>query len=333
LIGRELDHSKPFHHPDFKSVRLRCRFNSGPLFYLEYNWKLYRYLKKQVITSDIVNSIDADTLTAGYYAKKSTGCTLVFDAHEYFSQVPELKEGSFKQKIWKSVEDRFIPFADKCYTVGPALAKLFSGLYSTSFAVVRNCPPKRDWPPVQPAEPPYLLYQGALNKGRGIESAILAMNYLPDMKLVLIGDGDIRNELEALVQDNELSDRVEFLGFIQPDDLHKYTRFAFAGLNVSEPLGESYFYSLNNKCFDYLHAGLPAITNPFPEYRKINEQYETMVFANANDLEIANAVRKLRENDTWYRKLKDNCLIAALRFNWEREEQELLRVYAEIEND
>lgn len=284
-------------------------------------------------SNDIVCSVDADTISVGYLLKKYKRCTLAFDAHEYFSQVPELVSGSIKQRVWEKVERTCIPHADICYTVGPELAKRFTALYGKDFSVVRNCPPTNNTPTVHPAEPHYLIYQGALNKGRGLEACIMAMKHLRELKLVIIGDGDLKNELVDLVKKHHLSDQVEFLGFIYPDDLLRYTRFAFAGLNVSEPLGDSYYYSLNNKCFDYLHAGIPAITNPFPEYQNINESFETMVFANANDKEIANAVRKLRENETWYQKLKDNCLLAASTFNWEQEEQELLRVYDQIDNN
>ena len=89
--------------------------------------------------------------------------------------------------------------------------------------------------------------------------------------------------------------------------------------------------SLNNKYFDHIHAGIPSITNPFPEYQLLNEKYECSVFATAQSEDIVKAVNLLLDDDQLYDRLRKNCLLAREELNWKNEEKALLQVYAEIQ--
>jgi glycosyltransferase involved in cell wall biosynthesis len=331
LVGRELPDSKPLTEKPFQQVRLKCAFKQGPLFYLEYNLRLFKFLRNELGKNDLINAIDADTLLAALWVKKSTGCKVIFDAHEYFSEVPELSRSPIKKWVWQKIEDYGIPKTDGRYTVGPMLAELFSKRYKVGFETIRNCPKKYERLH-EPEEPKHLLYQGALNEGRGLEHAIRALTLLPDLHLKIVGDGVLKPQLMELSGSLSVADRVHFEGFVSPDELPEFTSKAYLGLNVSEAKGQSYYYSLNNKCFDYIHAGLPAITNPFPEYQKIDQEYNVMEFADANDRSIADAVLKLLNCDSDYQKLRDNCLIASQNLNWEIEGQRLIKLYERVAN-
>ena len=64
---------------------------------------------------------------------------------------------------------------------------------------------------------------------------------------------------------------------MRPDELKSYTQKAKLGINLVEHLGLSYYYSLSNKFFDYIHAGLPQITMNFPEYKNLNDKYQVAI--------------------------------------------------------
>ena len=113
--------------------------------------------------------------------------------------------------------------------------------------------------------------------GRGLEALILAMKTIP-MNLKIAGDGDLDKNLKKLVLEQQLSDKVEFLGLIKPEELKHHTNQALIGYNVMENIGLSYYYSLSNKFFDYIHSGVPVITNQFPEYNDLNNTYNCCVF-------------------------------------------------------
>ena len=325
LWGRVKSSEKTKSQP-FTQRRFKFWMSTGPLFYLEYN--VFVFWALLFTKFDVVHAVDLDTLPAAFLATKLKGKKLVYDSHEYFTEVPELISRSAKRKVWLAIERFFVPKLTTAITVGSKIAQEYQAKYGVKFQVVRNCPIQKPMPLPIPGKP-YLLYQGALNKGRGLEALVAAMPEI-DMHLKIAGSGDIEEELKAQAADLGVLDKVSFLGMLDPADLPPLTVSAFAGINVSENLGLSYYYSLNNKYFDYVHAGLPAITNPFPEYMALEEKYPCSVYATSASQEIVKAVNLLLNDKELYQKLKKNCLLAARDLVWSNEEKTLLTVYEEI---
>ena len=96
-----------------------------------------------------------------------------------------------------------------------------------------------------PADKRILLYQGAVNIGRGIEWIMAAMPYLPDCHLVVAGVGDIFQQLKREAADAKL-ENVTFLGRVEPSILHCLTSSAALGLSLLENRGLNYYYSFPN---------------------------------------------------------------------------------------
>jgi glycosyltransferase involved in cell wall biosynthesis len=273
LVGRERDSSAPLANEPFKQTRLKCWFNKGKLFYIEYNLRLISYLRSQEF--DAACAIDLDTIAAVYMAGNKT-TKLIYDAHEYFTEVPEVLRRNSVRKVWQWVEETFVPRFDLAYTVSPKLAELFSIKYRKPFHVIMNAPVLSNSSVTRHPTPVTLLYQGALNEGRALEHLIEAMQGI-NAKLLLAGQGDLSNELRALAKRLNIETKVQFLGYLKPDELRKITAQATIGINVLENKGLSYYYSLSNKFFDYIHALVPQICIDFPEYRKINDEYNRSI--------------------------------------------------------
>ncbi len=332
LVGRVLPSSIPLSPQPFRQKRLRLFFKKGKLFYLEYNLRLTLFLLFSKF--DIVNSIDLDTLLPGYFVSKIRGKICVYDAHEYFTEVPEVVERPAVQRIWEWVARMIIPRLKYAYTVCHSLAEIFEEKYGTSFEVIRNVPWQKPLPPEnfeQKTQPFTLLYQGVLNDGRGLEEAIEAMVDLPDAVLWLAGEGDLSQYLRLLTAQLGVESRVKFLGKLPPDELSKLTPQAHLGLNLLKTKGLNYYYSLANKAFDYVQAGLPSLNMDFPEYRRINQEHEVFLLLKKLDsASISAAVEKLRSDKELYRQLEGNCREAAHIFTWENEEKVLLSFYQKI---
>jgi glycosyltransferase involved in cell wall biosynthesis len=329
LVGRKLPYSIPFASEYFHHKRIKCYFNKGKLFYIEYNLRLFIYLLFK--SFDIISAVDFDTLVPAFLTGKLKGKPVVFDAHEHFTEVPEVTNRPVVKRVWEWVGQTFIPKTRKQYTVGPALAKILSQKYNGDFAVIRNAPYYRqDNFETNISEQKFVLYQGALNKSRGIEHMILATKLIP-LEFHIIGEGDLSAALRELVKTNGLESKVKFLGFMQPEQLSAYSKKAYLGLNVSEHAGLSYYYSLNNKFFDYIHAGLPSLLNKFPEYILLNNEIETCILADPNPEDLADKINFLLNNPDKYSELKANCQKAAQRWNWQEEEKMLFKIYDEID--
>ena len=103
------------------------------------------------------------------------------------------------------------------------------------------------------------------------------------------------------------------------------------GINLFEPVGLNHFYSLANKFFDYMQAGIPQLTMNFPEYKKINNEYEVAVLINTVAVnEIATALNLLLNDGVLYERLKKNCQAAKNVFTWQNEEKQLLEFYKNL---
>lgn len=330
LVGRQRRASKPMRQEAFRQKRLWCYFEKGKLFYLEYNLRLFLFILFQPF--DIVCSVDLDTILPGFLVSRVRSKVCVYDAHEYFTETPEVERRPNVRRVWEWVAQFTIPKLKFAYTVGPALAGIFQERYGIPFAVIRNVPVRQEEPlkPQQSIEP-IIFYQGALNEGRGLEYAIAAMKNIEGAQLWLAGEGDLSVQLREQAQQLELGEKVKFLGFVQPHELQQLTPSAYIGLNLLENRGLSYYYSLANKAFDYVQAAVPSIQMAFPEYQALNRQYEAFyLLEELSTASVETALRKLLDNHQLYQRLQDNCMLAREEWSWDREEQVLLDFYRRI---
>jgi glycosyltransferase involved in cell wall biosynthesis len=324
LVGRKKAQSKNIKHQKFNQIRIKNWFNKGVLFYMEYNLRLFFFLLKN--KADIIISVDLDTIVPGVCVKYLRRSKLVYDAHEYFSEVPEVVERKVVKRIWELIARFCIPKSDRAYTVGPILAQQFSKRYKMDFGVVRNCPETINHTMSKSSISPYLLYQGALNEGRCVELYIRMMHHLP-MQLYIAGSGDLDADLRSLCQKEGLTNKVKFLGMLDPEELNEVTLNAFIGLNLLVDKGLSYHFSLANKSLDYIQAHVPSIHSKLPEYELINEEYDCFLFSETTENDLIEKIKLLQTNPELYQIKRKNCKIAAQKLNWQREKKELFRIY------
>jgi glycosyltransferase involved in cell wall biosynthesis len=323
LVGRKLSDQQHLNYP-FTTKRWKCFFNAGILFYMEYNLRLFLFLL--FVKYDIVHSVDADTIIPCVLISKIRNKKVIFDAHEWFSEVPELKDRNFKKRIWKWVENTFIPKTNGRITVSETLSIKFFELYKVNFEVVRNVPFLYQEKKEGVINEKYILYQGAINEGRGIELLCEASEKLP-INVVIAGDGPL---LFPLKKQYGMIENVRFLGQLNPNDLAKWTENAYLGYNLLENKGLSYFYSLSNKFFDYMKFGVPSLNSQFPEYQQIIESYDCGICIPYEvDVLIKNVILLLK-NEEFYKKLKKNSELAHDFFNWDVESKVLIHLYQNI---
>ncbi len=323
LVGRLLQNSRPLKEFSFKTHRIKCIYNKGPKFYAEYNIRLYYYLKK--LKADIYGAVDYDTLKAVTRAAGSRGKKVIFDAHEWFEEVPELEGRDKVKRYWQKIARKGIEKTNLRYTVSQGIAKKLGELYGKSFEVIHNCPPLREKEPGSVREE-LIVYVGVLNKGRGLAELIKTMPQI-NAKLWLVGEGDIREELWRLATDENVLDKVIFKGFVPPEELEEILLRARVGVNLLDGSSLSYKYSLANKFFDYVHAGLPQVFMDFPEYQSFYKQHR--VGAGIYDLKstsIAYAINHLIEDRNYWFNIHCSCLEARKEWSWQREETKLLNL-------
>ena len=338
LIGRQLTSSIPLQPQPYQQIRIKyLLFTTGKLFYLEYNLRLLFFLLFQ--SFDAICSIDLDTSIPGILISKIKGKPHLFDAHELFTHTPEVARRKFIQKIWESVQKFTFKHTNAAFTVGPAIAQYFEEKYNKPVAVVRNMPIKSGATnPNNPLSPAwqskidalqgqrFILYQGALNEARGLESMIHAMTEIPAI-LVLAGEGDLSQTLRNLTQSLNLEHKVIFLGMVTPNELPQLTKQAYIGYNVSQNAGLSYYLSLNNKFFDYTQSHLPSLINPYPEYKQLLSEFQVGLLTEPKVESIIEQASELLNNPSLYQELKSQCIAACEKWTWEQETPKLLSIF------
>ncbi|HET9745707.1 MAG TPA: glycosyltransferase, partial [Chitinophagaceae bacterium] len=273
-----------------------------------------------------------DTILPCYYISKLKRIKRVYDAHEFFSQLDEVVSRPNIYRFWHRVEKRMIPKFKNGYTVCEGLAEEFRKNYGVNYDVIRNVPVLNEYEEQIPSEH-VILYQGAINKGRGLNKLVIAMK---DVKapLWVCGDGNFIDEMRTVVDENGLAEQVVFFGMLAPAELKKKTAQSYIAINPFEKTGLNQYLSLSNKFFDYIHAGVPQITMNYPEYKRINDQYKIAELI--DDLEpstISRAINKLLHNEALYLQLKQNCVTAKEELNWQKEKSKLINFYQEIFNE
>lgn len=345
LVGRKLMASAPLQTYLFHQKRLYCLFTKGPLFYAEYNLRLFLWLLLK--KADCICAIDLDTILPCYFASKLKGSKRVYDAHELFCEMKEIVSRPSRYRMWKWIERFTVPKFKHGYTVCQPIAEEFEKMYGVHYEVVRNVPflsktkfqnpnlneqqATDDQPETINNKPEsFLLYQGAVNEGRSFETLIPAMKQV-DAPLHIYGDGNFLEQTKALIKNNQLQHKIELKGKLKPAELRAITAAAYAGITLFENNGLSNYLSLANRFFDYIQAGIPQLCVDYPAYRNINNHFEiALLIPDTSEASIANGLNKLLSDPVLYNRLKANCRKAAAVLNWQEEEKRLINFYQQL---
>jgi glycosyltransferase involved in cell wall biosynthesis len=334
------------HLPDgIRIQRIHQRSREGihiPLLpWLELILKLTKALIRQ--RPDVCHAHDLNALLACYLGLKLAGARLVYDSHELETgrNSGRRRVPGWKLAAWKRIEGFLARQASGVLTVSPSIASELSRLYSIPEpSVVRNCPKMFTPPPTGrlrlsaswPAESPVVLYQGGLLAGRGLEPLLRAVAQLPEVHLAILGDGPCMPMVQKLVLELRIQDRIFLPGKVAWEVLLEYTCDGDLGTCLIENVCRSYYYSLPNKLFEYLMAGVPVLASDFPDLRQVVlEAQAGYVVDPSNPEKIAAALRSMLSDRVKLAEMAANARRAASEnYNWEKESQKLLAVYQEI---
>lgn len=328
LIGKRNSTSLPLITKTYRQKRLFTFFKSGFGFYAEYNTRLFFTLL--FTKTDMLCCIDLDTMLPVWLVSKIKGTKRLYDAHEFFSQQKEIISRPFVHAFWAKMEKLLVPKFKLGYAVSHSIVTEFKIRYGVHYEVIRNLPVLKELPIDEITKEKIILYQGAVNEARGLEFIVPAMKNI-DAVLHIYGDGNYLQQTKKLIEANNLQTKVFLKGKLLPHELDAITRQATVAVNLVENKGLNQYFSLANKFFDYIQNGIPQVSMDYPEYKKINDEYEVAVLiANLKPGTIATAINKLLNDETLYQQLVKNCLQARKVLNWQEEEKKLLNFYNAI---
>jgi len=328
VVGRLKPTSEPLSHRPYACVRLRCWFTRGPLFYLEFTLRLWAWLLRNKAHTYVANDLDTllpNTLVARWYNAR-----LVVDAHELFTEVPEVVRRPAIRRAWLGLEQWMLPDVDALLTVSPGLQAAYFSRYSLHATLVRNLPLPKPPPTAEVIQKrgQRLLYQGVLKAGRGLELMVRVMPHLPQAELWLVGGGPWEDRLRVLAEQLGVPERVRITGYLPLEQLAAYTPQARIGLSWEEPKATNTRLSSPNKLYDYLQARVPVCVANLPVHREVVEAYEVGTVLESREPEaVAEQLCRMLTNEMAYKSWVANCERAAAELNWDHERTQLERVY------
>ncbi|WP_255247488.1 glycosyltransferase [Paucisalibacillus globulus] len=284
---------------------------------------------------DIYHSNDLNTMPQGYISAKwrFKKKPLIYDSHEV-----QTSRTGYDSPWYKRFEQFFINRMDSMIVENDTRAKYNEELYGFYPHVLHNYPSleiqqtdeKVDLHSILniSSDEKILLYQGGIQAGRGLEKLVEAYPLFKEGTLVFIGDGKIKEKLINMVKERKLEDKIRFIPKVPVRDLPKYTKNAYLGFQVLNNINFNHWSASSNKLFEYMMNEVPVVACNFPEIKRAVEDGEVGVIVDPHEpSDIARGVNYLIDNPEMRDKFSANCKKARIKYNWEREQNNLLEVY------
>jgi glycosyltransferase involved in cell wall biosynthesis len=321
----------------FTTKRFNMFFKRGFLFYAFFNIRLFFYLLFH--RSDLLVANDLDTLLPNYIISRIKSIPIVYDSHEYFTELPEIQNRHFVKWFWSSIEKYIFPRLKYVMTVSEPIASAYEQKYKVKVSLVRNLSTNADHvnkytkQELNISEGDLLLIiQGTgINIDKGAEELIDAVNCSTGVTLLIVGSGDVVSKLKIQVDNYKIPDKVRFYPSVSWENLIKFTKSADIGMSLEKDTNLNYRYSLPNKFFDYIAAGIPVIASDLPETGKIiKENNFGLILSSVTPIVIKEALEEIKSNPGRLLELKTNAASASKKLNWENEKKKVIEFYNKI---
>lgn len=303
------------------------------------------------LNPDLILAHDCNTLLAGRMLKEVTGSPLVYDSHELFLERNIGSRRRWVDKLcWWPIERGCIKSTDAIFTVAEGIARYLEAQYRIpEVYLLRN---------VQPYEPPpaplnegesslmhqelgldpsvrIVIYPGAITLNRGIEFMIDAAEMLDNAVFVVMGYANsepyMKEILRRATANGSLNTSIFFKDAVPIDDVGRWVAGANLGVVPTQGVCMSYKFEASNKMFHCLMAGVPLAMSDHPEKRILADKRGVgVLFDETSPESIAASINATLNDSVGMRRMKANCLQAALELNWEQEVHRYLTVMSTL---
>ena len=272
-------------------------------------------------------SLDAPPLFWLAFWGKLRGRKVVYDSHELFAETPMVRGRLLRRLFWTAWERGGFALIRRAITISPTvLERLRARNPSVRFHLLPNMP-IRSGDPVRPAakppfpegpgasEPMRLVYQGGLRAAAGLHEVLEALKTRPAYTLDIYGGGSEERVLRERASAQALAGRVRFHGSVPFEALEAKMRVAHLGLNVVQPVCESFALTWANKIFDYAHTLCPVLLSENPAHRILLDEFKIGVTVDSFSAEsVGEGLDRLRANYAFH---FEECLRAREAWHWD----------------
>ena len=228
---------------------------------------------------DVVHAHDLPQLRAGLAAAQQCRVPFVYDMHELYPEIGTLTAA--QQRSLGELENELIGDCSATITVNPYIAREVVKRYGVPEpqVILNAIDPYGDDGVAERRfheklglddSDRVLLFQGWMSDTRGLDLLIEAVALAsPSVHLVLMGYGDIKDDLAALAERRSVDDRVHIIDAVPQAELLGWTRAADAGVIPYPAVDLNHYWCSPNKLFEFIQSGLPIVANDLPFLRDV----------------------------------------------------------------
>lgn len=305
------------------------------------------YNKLLLLKPDVVHVHDLNACVGALAYCKKVRIPLVYDSHELWQH---RNLGTFDpppfwiRRFDSKIEQALIEYARDVITVSPSIINHLTEKFKLKpITLLRNVPEVNqnlnlatDIKEELGLDPGTFLmsYTGRITFHRGLEDIVKSLKQLPEeFHLLILGNFDPRFEVifSQLVGSLGIQKRIHHVQAVHHSMVTK--KLAGVDLALVAVVGQnlSYQFSLPNKIFEAIGAGLPVLCSDLPDMKALVQQYECgTVIKDMSAEALATQLLSLRQDRPQLQKWADHSKEAAKILNWKEEEKKLLAIYDRI---
>lgn len=288
---------------------------------------------------DVIHAHDLITLPAAVKTAHGLGARVIYDAHEL--EQHRSNPGPLWARLWtRHHEHKYAPLADRVVTVSDSIANhLEAELNVQRPLVVFNSPTVMSDKPGHrdvrgdlslPDNAPLVIYVGKLTTNRGLEMVVEALARADEIHFVCVGSRVpiVEQSVRDLAQTLNVQGRLHILDPVPPDSIVPYIRTADLSVIPTQDASLSYRYSMPNKLFESVFAGLPVVVSDLPDMRRFVERTGTGIVMNqADPKDIARALREAYARRADFALSPERMCKIVGDYGWDTQGQKLIALY------
>ncbi|ARB76794.1 MULTISPECIES: glycosyltransferase [Staphylococcus] len=283
---------------------------------------------------NVIHANDFDVLLMVYLSGYKNA-NIIFDAHEIYAKNAFINKYAMISKIVEIIEKHIVAKrVDAFVTVSHAAKSYYLKKgYKKTPHVITNAPILDET--IKSSDNnndiKEVIYQGQIVSNRGYEEFVKAAAIQDNTKVnyVIRGFGPQEDEIKKLINSEAANVRLDKP--VEMKDLVKKLTESDIGVVLTKPVSINYEYTVSNKIFECIHAGLPVILSPVKEHYYLNDKYNFgIVIDDVTPEKIAEAVNKLATDDKLYHELRQNAIKASKILSWQNESEKLKELYLNI---
>lgn len=289
----------------------------------------------------IIHCHDLDTLAAGWWLKRRTGAKLIYDAHEDYPAMMSLYLPRPMVNMLSWLERCLLQRVDFTITASTIFADKLRARGITPITTIGNYQPLAPFDAIRPAEVAaaraglglhadqlVVAYIGGFSRNRELLPLVEAAQQLPDVHVLLWGDGHQRAAVETAVAQTS---NARYLSWLPSDEVPLYTSVADVVYYCLVPDYPGAIYNAPNTLSNAMAASRPIIANDVGDLGRIVDQAGCgVLLSEVTPSTIRQAINRLRDPAIRQEMGSAGRAAAESRYNWTAASQKLERVYDQL---